>query len=105
MLQPEWHRFVSLREDLLAAIRVHLQRNGHCKPYEGTFTLELPNVFRSECVIKLSCYVIGPSRHYVWTGPTFAAALEQCERDVRQWIAADREYQDEDAPPQEDREP
>lgn len=95
-IPPEWQRFVTLRDDLLAAIRAHLQRDGHCKPYEGAFTLELPNVFNSECVIKLSCYVIGPHRHYTWTGPTFAAALDQCERDVRMWIYADVDDEDEE---------
>ena len=36
------------------------------------------------CKIKLYCYLIGPSRHYEWTG-TLKEAMSRCRKDVTQW--------------------
>ena len=56
-----------------------------------TVGYELPGYFYHEdrppfWTIDLACYVIGPSRRYNWSGPTFADALKRASRDIRRWI-------------------
>lgn len=89
----EWARFLRLRTDLFNEISAALEVDGHCKDYEGLLMVsyELPGYFYREdrhpvWGISLDCYVIGPSRHYSWRGPTFADALVLASRDIRRWI-------------------
>ena len=44
------------------------------------------------CKIKLHCYLIGPSRHYEWTG-TLEGAMARCMKEVMRWC---KEVYDED---------
>lgn len=100
MTTHDLERLMALRAELFTAIKEALARDGHCKSYEGTFAILMPNYFEhtgqnaygssEEWVIKLDCYVIGPSRHYHWSGETFTAALEKAEVNIRQWIAEDK---------------
>lgn len=87
-------RFLAIRAELFAAIEKALAKDGHCKSYEGAFSIAWPNYFDDHSTdpydrwaIRLNCYVVGPSRHYEWRGMTFENALEKCESDVRAWIA------------------
>lgn len=86
-------RLVDLRARLFDAIRRALEIDSHCKSYEGAFRVGLPNYFeslegrRSEWVVELDCYVIGPNRHYQWAGETFMDAVLAAERDIDGWIA------------------
>jgi len=89
--QEDILRFLELRADLFTAIASQLREDGHCKSYEGAFTIRLPNYFdqaddEEPWQITLDCYVIGPNRHYHWNGSTFKDALDACEMDVRAWI-------------------
>lgn len=89
----------ALQRDLFRAIDQELAQDGHHKSYEGMFsvTCEWPNRFAygdaaPETIgptwwVTLHCYVIGPSRHYQWSGTTFNEAWERCEHSVREWIA------------------
>lgn len=36
--------------------------------------------------VELHCYVLGPSRHYRWSGPTLAAACELATEHVTEWV-------------------
>ena len=57
--------------------------------------MEYPNAFEDETgeaepsfyLIKLHCYVLGPNRHYEWSGDTWEQALERCLADVEGWLA------------------
>lgn len=87
-------RFAQLRADLFDEIGARLALDDHGKSYEGTFHVVFPHFFHTRAgergeswLIKLDCYVVGPSRHYKWGGETFAQALDRCEADVRAWIA------------------
>jgi len=89
-------RFYRLRQDTFNAIEGALKRDGHHKSYEGRFSIIFPNYFQQDddaywiderWGIELSCYVLGPSRHYGWYGKTFAEALEKAEDDLYKWIA------------------
>ena len=84
-------RFVALREDLFKAIAHAIEHDGHHKHYEGKLSLIYPHCFEDEYTITLDCYVIGPSRHYHWTGKDFHEALDKAEKDIRKWI--DEEYE------------
>jgi len=92
MTHEELARFLALRVELFDAIRVSLEEDGHCKSYEGLFNICFPNYFdhrsgdAESWGITLDCYLIGPNRHYTWSGATFADVLERCETDVRAWI-------------------
>lgn len=96
MKPSEVLRFVELRDELFTAIKDALAGDGHCKSYEGAFTVRLPNYHEQDdqgaWQIALDCYVIGPNRHYYWNGDSFADALQQAEKDIRKWIA---EFRDE----------
>jgi hypothetical protein len=69
-----------------------LARNGHCKGYEGAISVHFPSYLDvedgdcNEVQVDLHCYVLGPSRHYSWRGPTLAKALDAAAKDVRRWI-------------------
>lgn len=84
-------RFLTLRADLFAAIRHSLEQDGHCKSYEGRLAMQWPHYFEEEYTITLDCYVIGPSRHYYWTGKDFTEALDNAEKDIRAWIQEEYE--------------
>jgi hypothetical protein len=80
-------RFETLRADLFDTIRQCLERDGHCKHYEGRFAIQLPDYFGNEqWGLFLDCYVVGPSRHYEWWGASFAEALVKAETDIRAWM-------------------
>ena len=104
----EYGQFEHLRADLFDAIGRSLDRDGHCKSYEGSFRIQFPNYFESRQFeprpthlqrpwgIFLDCYVIGPGRHNEWWGETFAEVLHAAETDIRAWIhEADEEANEE----------
>lgn len=100
---PEhWARFVALRAELFQAIAKSLEEDGHCKSYEGAFEIHVPNYFEETAAagehgwhredtwgIELHCYLVGPNRHYRWSGRTFEQALKKAEIDLRNWINDD----------------
>lgn len=94
-------RFDRLRQRTMQAIAYELSLDGRCKSYEGTFevTMSFPEYFQDETGTKppdfvsitLHCYVLGPSRHYTWKGPTFLDALRKAEAEIDSWIEAQEE--------------
>jgi hypothetical protein len=91
-------RFNRLRHRAFRGIRDALAEDGHCKSYEGAFSIHMPNYFTELSPpstpawgIELHCYVIGPNRQYEWVAPTFAEALAAAEADVGRWLA-DEDY-------------
>lgn len=91
-----WERFHNLREKTFAGIKKALEANdGYGKPYEGAFevALEYPNFYDDPNAevepivrIKLHCYILGPARHYEWTGKTFDDALNKADADITTWL-------------------
>lgn len=92
----EAERFYELRKKVMKAIEEQLAEDPHCKSYEGTFewTTCYPNYFEDEkgskgpCfyVLTLHCYVLGPSRHYDWSGKTRDEALSKAEKEINSWL-------------------
>lgn len=92
-------RFRKLRKKVMAAIGRQLECDADCKSYEGVFEwlAGYPCYFEDETgtakpdfyQLTLHCYVLGPSRHYEWTGATPDEVLDQAERDIHQWIRGD----------------
>lgn len=94
-MNSEYSRFISLRRRVMQAIRRALEEDSCCKSYEGTFELLVgyPDYFDGEHAdkpdffkITLHCYVLGPSRHYEWTGKSFKEALDSAEKEIETWI-------------------
>lgn len=96
-----YDKFLKLRRYVLDALDKVDMSYGH-KSYDGTFELLLsyPNYFDEEngrtdepdfYQITLHCYVLGPNRHYEWSGKTLAEAVDRCYRDVSQWIKEEQE--------------
>lgn len=85
-------RLAALRKRLFTAIEQTLSVEGHCKSYEGTFSIVLPSYFedRDGAVwgVTLDLYVIGPHRHYAWDGPTLDAAVVEADAEVSKWLAS-----------------
>jgi hypothetical protein len=94
MTHQDVDRLLALRADLFAALKDALEADGHCKHYEGTFLIRLPNYFEQEdeepWQVTLDCYKIGPARHYEWSGWTLSDAITKAESEIRAWIADDR---------------
>lgn len=103
-LAADLARFARLVDTLDRYIRESLAEDGHCKPYEGSWRLNMPSYFerttapdtpwlwvRDGWSIELDCYLIGPHRHYEWNAPTLSEALAMAEAEVTRWIAEARE--------------
>ena len=84
-------RLEKLRLELFDAIDYAIKMDGHHKSYEGKLAMVWPHRFTDEYAIELSCYVIGPSRHYSWGGKSFDEALTKAEKDIREWIKEEYE--------------
>lgn len=89
-------RFLSLRKRLFRMIEYELNEDCLCKSYEGCLeiTYEFPNYFEdwnaiaarpNFVMIKLHCYVVGPDRHYDWTGESLTEALNKFEKTIETW--------------------
>ena len=88
-------RFIALRRRLFRMIRQELERDDHCKSYEGCLEVmtEYPNYFEdneaemgpSYVKITLHCYVLGPHRHYDFEGKTMGEALDKLEETITGW--------------------
>ena len=65
-----------------------------------SINIEYPNYYEDEnaekppvyIYILLDCYVIGPHRHYSWGGKTLDEALDECERDINEWLEETEEF-------------
>jgi hypothetical protein len=94
-IDGDYSRFLALRRRVMQAIRRELEEDPCYKSYEGTFELlaSYPDYFDGEYTdepdffkIVLHCYVLGPARHYEWTGKTFKEALDSAEGEIDSWI-------------------
>ena len=96
MDQEFFEQFTRLRKLVNSGIEHYLKEDCGHKSYEGAWdiTFGYPNYFEDDtgeappcyCKIELHCYVIGPSRHYEWTGKTSIEALRKAQADVRKWV-------------------
>lgn len=95
MNQSQMQRFSRLRKKVALAIAKYLEDDCGHKSYEGTWELlvSYPSYFEDETAtakpdyykITLHCYVIGPSRHYDWSGKSWDECLNRCELDIDDW--------------------
>ena len=99
MNQLQMNRFNRLRKTVANAIEEYLKDDCGHKSYEGTWELlvSYPSYFEDETAtakpdyyrITLHCYVIGPSRHYDWSGKSWDECLNKCELDIDEWCAVE----------------
>ena len=90
-------RFFALRKRLFEMIGGYFATGeGHCKSYEGQLYLvsDYGNYFDDEeanwklpqsVTVHLDVYVVGPGRHYDFTGKTLAEALDKFEEALNEW--------------------
>lgn len=96
MNKKELELFQKLRVKVADYIREYLKEDYGHKSYEGTWELlvSYPSYFDDDTAssspdyyrVTLHCYVIGPSRHYDWSGKSFSEALEKCSHDIDIWV-------------------
>lgn len=97
MTPDERKKFLTLRKKVAKYIEEYLEEDCGHKSYEGTWELlvSYPNYFEDETAsappdffqITLHCYVLGPGRHYDWSGKTWSEALARCQHDIEQWLS------------------
>lgn len=77
-----------LRRLVFEEIKRCLADDCHCKSYEGQVTVVYPNYFDEpdDFAIRLDCYLIGPARHYVWSGTSIDDCADKAIADVKKWI-------------------
>ncbi len=88
-----------VRNKLFAAIKKSFLEDSHCKHYEGAISIHVPNYFEQnynnnsddKWSIDLHCYVVGPSRHYTWPGPTLSCCIDKMDKDIDSWIKEEEE--------------
>lgn len=82
-------------------IKATLEIDPYCKSYEGCLEVmcEYPDYFDDEeatsgpsyYCIRLHCYVLGPSRHYDFTGKTMNEAPDKLEKALKEWAEEAKE--------------
>lgn len=98
ILSPEFERdFTKLRKKLNNCINYLRDRGEPGKSYEGLWEITIGTPDATEdpnaelppdwCKIVLHCYLVGPSRHYQWTGKSVEETFKRCKKDVEKWIA------------------
>lgn len=98
-------RLMRLRSFLFDRIREAFKDGAIGKSIEGAFEVthcfpdyyeeEYDEKYTGECwIIKLYCYVVGPSRHYEWKSRTLLDAVKKAEKEIYGWFGVE--------PPQED---
>lgn len=90
-------QFYKLRKRLAKAIAVEVALGYGHKSYEGTWEISygFPDYFDDplaesdpiDVTIQLHCYLVGPGRHYKWSGSNFDEAFQKCKADVEKWLA------------------
>lgn len=91
LTKEDLDEFKSLRAWTFELIAKALEEDGHCKSYEGTWSIRFPNYFENKndrepgVTISLDCYVLGPSRHYEWWDKTFLGVVKKARAEIEQW--------------------
>lgn len=80
------------QEIVFDGVEKSLRIEGGHKSYEGAIAVHLPPYFGGYHFIELDCYVLGPRRHYEWTGKNLSEAIDKAMIDVKKWI---KELEDE----------
>ena len=87
-----WKLFHGLRNRFLVAVKEEAKKYpGKC--YEGSMAISFyyPGIYESaddvEWVkILADCYLLGPSRHYEWSGSNLIEAVHNAAEDIDEWI-------------------
>ena len=88
-MSRERKRFLDLRKRVLDVVDQLRGAGEPGKSYDGDMSVEYFIGYDGEekYKVELHCYLIGPSRHYSWSGKTLNAALNKAEKDINKWIA------------------
>ena len=94
-MSKEYYRLLGLRKRLFLMIAAQLKEDPCCKSYEGALEVscEYPCYFDdseaehrpSYYCITVHCYVLGPARHYEFTGRSLNDALDKFEKALNEW--------------------
>lgn len=89
-------RFWELRAKVFNAIQAAVNQDVCCKNCEGTFewTAQYPDYFEDTeasavpnyYILRLYCYILGPHRHYEWSGTTPDECLDKAEKEISDWL-------------------
>lgn len=90
-------RLMRLRKYLFDKIREAFADGAIGKSTEGLFEVchSLADYYEEEYkggysgelwIVKLYCYVVGPSRHYEWKGRTLEDAVKKAENEIYGWF-------------------
>lgn len=79
-------KFNKLREDLFKEIKKRFEQGDGGKSYEGSFSFHYPSVFGDDYSLELGCYIVGPSRHYTWSGNNFEQCIDKADTEIRSWF-------------------
>lgn len=84
----ELTRLEYYRKRLFGAIAKSLEQDGHCKSYEGQLSVCFPSYHDSDgdISLQLDCYVLGPTRHYEYTGKNLGKCLDKAEEELARWM-------------------
>ena len=102
-------RLVCLRHFLFSKIREAFEEGAIGKSTEGAFEVvhcfpdyyeeEYKTTFSGECwIIRLYCYVVGPSRHYEWKGRNLLDAVKKAEKEIYGWFGIEPPQEVQDGP-------
>lgn len=100
-------RFYKLRAEVIRTVNLIRASGEPGKSYEGCFELQYRFPDASDCWdgiinkpdnvnIVLHCYLLGPARHYEWSGTSLSEALDKCEAEVLPWVREELRALDED---------
>lgn len=86
-------RFDELRQLVMKEIAEDIE---YGKSYEGAFNWisHYPNYYEDPegkrgpvgYTLELHCYLLGPTRHYYWSGKTKEEVLNKAEREIKSWL-------------------
>lgn len=95
-MSAAYQRFLKVRKQVIDVINKMVEEGCDHKSFEGAFEVMayFPDAFDDEAdevgptnyAIELHCYLLGPGRHYQWSGRTLDEAVSKCEKDVSEWV-------------------
>ena len=86
-LEPRRDSLGDFRERLFGLINRALAFNDHRKEDEGDILIECSGVYSQDKQIAMyvSCYVLGPARHYVFKGNTLSDCVMKASEELDKW--------------------
>lgn len=79
---------------LLEGVRRAIEYDNYYKSAEGAVKITLPSIFEAkpgpgqspDVTMEVYCYVLGPARHYTYTGATIEQCVLEASDDLDRWL-------------------